>query len=805
MRKKSKEFSAIGLQLLAVSCLILFLTISSARAETNLVGYWKMEDNWEDSSGKGNDGTGHGGVTFVDGKIGHCGSFDGNNDYVEIPFDPSLDLEQYDSISISAWVNPTPNTTLYIWANYYDHSHFVAVYIDTGGKVHFRIYEYSGGEDQWTWRTNSSINDGFSHIAIIHTNGDDPIFYINGALVNSSATSGRNDKIRHTSNTALLIGSHYNKGSYANGLIDEVKVCNRALSEEEVKTEYETVGLVVLYHMDEASWDGTADEVIDSSGNGNHGIAYGAITVAGGKYGRCGSFNGSNDYVNCGNDASLNLRNTLSIEAWIKPDTIPPSTKQASIVDRSSDNATGYWFYLANTGVLGFLRFKGIWDAVGSTGTIPTGTWTHAVVTYDDSVPNEVTFYINGQFDRAVSLNGPIDSSSNNLLIGDRGNLHFFDGTIDEVAIYNRVLTEEEIHTHYEEGSPEGPGAIDIYRTSGTYVSSVKDAGQLVSWNKICWEEDANYGEELEPESGMMGLWHMNDDNWTDSSGNENNGTGHGGVAFATGKFNTSGGKFDGINDYVNCGNDNSLNIRNTITIEAWIKPDTLSTVNQNSIVSKSLGYWFFVSTERKLSFLRFNAKDPETGYGRFSVLSTDVTISTGTWTHVAATYDTTTGNTVKLYINGQLSKSTNFVNGPIDSTTSSLTIGEWQNLHFFDGTIDEVAIYNRVLSASEILEHCKRGVCNLKFRVCSGSSSPPTGDFVGPNGTTEEDDYFTDSDGEDIDVSDNRYFQYKAYLSTEDKKYTPELHSVTVTYSLPGTAGGRAGAYIYHWEEVFE
>ena len=581
------------------------------------------------------------------------------------------------------------------------------------------------------------------------------------------------------------------------------------------------VGLVALYHMDEASWDGTPLEVLDSSGQGNHGRAYGGASIVlnggpttpdGYDCGNCGSFDGINDYVNCGDMANFERTDAFSVEAWINT-TQYDSVYAGVIVSRIQTSSNRGWIADIFKGQIRFILIN-LYPTNGisakTTLTFNNGNWHHIVCTYDGSSTSVgIHIWVDGTNQtgsRAGNLTGTI-LNSGRALIGHRDDVvgHWYQGKIDEVAIYNLVLSASEILDHYEEGPPEGLGAIDIYKTSGTYVSSVKDAGQSVSWSRISWEEDASYGEELEPESGMMGLWHMDDD-WTDSSGNENNGTDYGATFVATGKFNTSGGKFDGSNDYVNCGNDNSLNIRNTITIEAWIKPDTLSTVNQNSIVSKSLGYWFFVSKERKLSFLRFNANDPPVGIlGRFSVFSTVATIPTGIWTHAAATYDTTTGNTVKLYIDGELSREGSFTNGQINSTASSLTIGKWQNLHFFDGTIDEVAIYNRVLTASEILEHCKRGACNLRFQMRSGNTDSPTGDFVGPDGTTEKNDYFTDSGGEDIDVPDNRYFQYKAYFSTEDKKYTPELHSVTVTYSLPGTAGARTGPYIYHWEEVFE
>ena len=323
---------------------------------------------------------------------------------------------------------------------------------------------------------------------------------------------------------------------------------------------------------------------------------------------------------------------------------------------------------------------------------------------------------------------------------------------------------------------------------SGSYISEIFDAGADATWNNLSWISEFDYYQQELPndgvaESGIGGidmnknvlLLHMND-NWSDGSGEGNDGVAYNGATFTTGKLG-EGGSFDGSNDYVGCGNDDSLNVRSAITIEAWIKPDTLSTVNQNSILSKSLGYWFFVSNAKKLTFSRFNINDPNMGYGKFSILSTDVNIPTGTWSHVAVSYDTTTGNTVKLYINGEFSKSVNFTNGLIDSTITSLEIGRWQTSHYFDGTIDELSVWNRSLSAMEIANIYKRGALKLNLttrscddNLCSGESWSVVNNPL------------------DLGVSDNRYFQYKVEFVSSGS-VSPVLESVDVGYELLDSA----------------
>ena len=158
--------------------------------------------------------------------------------------------------------------------------------------------------------------------------------------------------------------------------------------------------------------------------------------------------------------------------------------------------------------------------------------------------------------------------------------------------------------------------------------------------------------------------------------------------------------QFDGQNDYVNVGSRASLDVTQAITIAAWVNPDSLSTVAQNSVADRGASYWLFISKDSRLSFLRYNENDP--GWG-FSVMATDEIIETGSWTHVAATYDIAAGNEVNLYIDGVLHKTGNFVNGAISSSNSAFTIGNRMGQHQFDGAIDDVRVYSTALAAGDV------------------------------------------------------------------------------------------------------
>lgn len=189
------------------------------------------------------------------------------------------------------------------------------------------------------------------------------------------------------------------------------------------------------------------DTALDGSGYGNHGVIHGAGHTDG-IIGSALSLNGTSDYVDCGTDGSLDLQPTLTIEAWVKPDSLS-EIHQNVIVARN----TSYWLFISTTEKLAFLRFKGgLYDAVDTDVNIPTGTWTHVAVAYDSSASSEVKFYINGQLSKEVSLDGPIDSSDSALEIGNCVSLHPFHGIIDEVKIYSRSLGAAQIQQNYVQG-----------------------------------------------------------------------------------------------------------------------------------------------------------------------------------------------------------------------------------------------------------------------------------------------------------------------------------------------------------------
>jgi predicted GH43/DUF377 family glycosyl hydrolase len=232
--------------------------------------------------------------------------------------------------------------------------------------------------------------------------------------------------------------------------------------------------LSLLLHMDETSWNGTSGEVIDSSSYGNHGTAYGgATTVTDGRFARAGSFDGTNDYISIPHSSSINPTNAITVELWAKSNTANWNSTGMLVSKRNA-----YIMYpIGNSKTIRFYIYSGGWRYTVYTPSIDITQWHHYVGTFDGST---IKLYIDGSLVASTSYSGSIKSDTGPLYIGrDDGYSRYFNGSIDEVAIYSRALSADEILEHYNNGikatkySDTGLIANETYRYR---VYAYKDA-----------------------------------------------------------------------------------------------------------------------------------------------------------------------------------------------------------------------------------------------------------------------------------------------------------------------------------------
>ena len=154
---------------------------------------------------------------------------------------------------------------------------------------------------------------------------------------------------------------------------------------------------------------------------------------------------------------------------------------------------------------------------------------------------------------------------------------------------------------------------------------------------------------------------------------------------------------FDGINDYVHCGNDASLNLIEAITIDAWVNIEAIN--RWHYIVHKQNAYHFSIGDNNKLR-AEFYIDGSWSGVIESNKIfaSSDI----GRWFNVGVVYD---GVNKMLYIDSELNNSI-LQSGLIDTNTNDMGIAARIPLiagKYFSGSINEVRIYNRALGATEI------------------------------------------------------------------------------------------------------
>lgn len=200
---------------------------------------------------------------------------------------------------------------------------------------------------------------------------------------------------------------------------------------------------------------------------------------------------------------------------------------------------------------------------------------------------------------------------------------------------------------------------------------------------------------------GLVGAWSFNEGAGTtvgDASGFGNIGSIFQATWHTSGKYGKAL-SFDGSNDYVSVADSNSLDLTNKMTIEAWVRPTASSgwrtvMMKENSN-EMAYGMYARESSNRPSGWLRIN---PTSGSSFSAGATPGLTLNA--WTHMATTYD---GTTLRLFING-VQRASRATTGSMYTTSGPLKFGGnaiWGE--YFAGQLDEIRIYNRALSSTEI------------------------------------------------------------------------------------------------------
>ena len=209
---------------------LIFTLQSSAEIDSkSIVGIWLFDEGGgntaKDSSGKGNNGKLMNNPKWVEGKLGKALEFDGQDDYVEVPDNDTLDVT---AITLNAWVKGKANQLVDGNAIVFKTGSYVLQY--WGGVINPGVF-VSGNWCGSGWLPSAVIWDNDWHHMALAYDGSTQKFYVDGGLKDSNtACAGKID----ITTAELKIGTG-NVGFYT-GFIDEVAIFNVILSEDDIKT-----------------------------------------------------------------------------------------------------------------------------------------------------------------------------------------------------------------------------------------------------------------------------------------------------------------------------------------------------------------------------------------------------------------------------------------------------------------------------------------------------------------------------------------------------------------------------------------
>jgi hypothetical protein len=464
----NKKLLLLSVGLLMTTQMI-FSQVPSYVPSNGLVGYWGFNGNANDQSGNGNNGTVNGATLTFDryGNANNAYDFDGNNTHINVPLQQTLQGNKTFSCWIKLplnFINPycnfitAKNQSLTLPNDYLSVNGNNPTYISSNTVGYF--YDGKTGLS-----SSFNINDNLWHnIILIHNyNLQEAKLYIDGIFINSIISTN------FTINSLvdrLVFGSDLNSDVSANasllGQLDDIGIWNRALTQQEITAMYNGVnysdtcnavsgslvnGLVAYY-----PFCGNAN---DQSGNGLNGVVNGA-TLTLDRFGNTNSaynFNGTSDFIKVLDNDLLDFTNQLTVSVWVQ---IPDYTFSAGDGERiilgkqREDNLTGFALN-ANSAYLNSHYGFSLIDNNNSASAISTDSlnlniWINLIATYDGST---IKIFRNGILANSSTGNINLINSLEPLFFGkefnDNSNGRFFKGKIDDIGIWNRALTQQEI------------------------------------------------------------------------------------------------------------------------------------------------------------------------------------------------------------------------------------------------------------------------------------------------------------------------------------------------------------------------
>ena len=391
------------------------------------------------------------------------------NDYIDIG--NQNELKNITELSVSLWFNydsigssadglVARDSSSRVDGNWY-------VALDYNNSIRF-LLKTANGQDALN---SSTISPNKWYHTLCVWDGQNMKIYLNGSLDNSITLSNATGTLGNASDV-VAIGRRFASGGFLNGKASNVQIFNTALpatGSNSVETLYNNgspltsmsgfTSLQGWWKLDASdTYDGTNWTIEDHAGS-NDGTSSGMtqanlvqsdLSFTSGYSPYALDFDGTNDYIDCGNDASFNLTTGLTVSAWVKLTAY--QNDKFILAKRWASNS----FQIATAG--GGKSQCSVWigstryDAIGST-VLSADTWYNIVGTFDGS---NVKVYVNSTLEDTTPASGNLATTTDIVSIakGLNNNSYNFNGSISNVSIWNVGLTSSQITELYNSGVP---------------------------------------------------------------------------------------------------------------------------------------------------------------------------------------------------------------------------------------------------------------------------------------------------------------------------------------------------------------
>lgn len=407
-----------------------------------------------------------------------------------------------------------------------------------------------------------------------------------------------------------------------------------------------------------------------------------------------GSFDGTDDRLDVGSGLSLSGSSTVSL--WFKR-TGTVSLYGASLIATAPIYRAGFdnTFAIAlrdgtDLTLESYDSTNGTYTNPVSAGVISTDTWYHLalVLTSTDSSTSSAQFYLDGSTTgSAINLSGrTLEGLNQGFTVASyqhsppSGYRYFFPGEVDEVSVFNSALSSSDITSIYNSGTPAD-------------LSSLSPVGW---WRMGDGTGDTDSGGGTPASGDTIGTV-------VDQGSGGNNATGTNGPTYSNSvpvaPFSTMSGSFDGTDDHFTV---SSITLSGAKAVSLWVKFGAkIASGSGSTLIAKSLDDYFPYMAYGRYLYARGTNNSGTTGVTQFQDCGSGAFVE-GEWGHVVISSD---GTTMSYFFNGAL-KGTDPNVDP-----QNLTLIGGRTSHYHDSLLDEVALFNSALSASDVTAIYNNGV----------------------------------------------------------------------------------------------